>query len=110
MCERTCPDCGSDDHFHGFGMMGAYILCEGCGITLASRADPEAARTDLTEAEVEAWVADHSGVRPGAEAKDMARDTIWLGNAFKETPTPAVPEHGREVGIGSIQDDGQASE
>lgn len=62
-------------------MAGAYIMCNGCGLTLAVRADPEAARIDLSEDEAEAWALAHRGVRPGAEAKDPADDECWRGPA-----------------------------
>lgn len=95
MCERTCP-CGSTDHFEGFGMMGAYIVCNACGTTLACRADPEAARTDLTEAEVDAWVLANTGIRPGCEAKDPADDKLWRGKAlfapYQASPPEALPQ------------------
>lgn len=66
----------------GFGPAGAYIICAACGLCLACRADPEAARTDLTEEEAEAWARSNSGVRPGCEAKDPADDAIWRGTAI----------------------------
>lgn len=86
MCERTCPRCGSTEHFEGYGICGSYILCEGCGVTLAQRTTEEAANTDLTEAQAEAWAADGTWVLPGAEAKDPADDVLY-GRALTNPKT-----------------------
>lgn len=77
MCERTCPDCGSDDHFTGFGITGAYILCEGCGITLAARGDVDAAPLGMGDAQAQAWADERTWVLPGAEAKNPDDDAIY---------------------------------
>lgn len=84
MCERTCPACGSTAHADLFGIMGGYLACDGCGLTLAVRADIDAAPIDLTEDEAEAWALSHRGVRPGAEAKDPRDDDAWRGTYFAE--------------------------
>jgi hypothetical protein len=81
MCERTCPFCGSTEHFVGVGILGSYIDCEDCGATLAARADPEAASTDLTWDEAERWADENTFVIPGAEAKDPLDDRIWTPRA-----------------------------
>jgi len=77
MCERTCPRCGSTEHFEGYGIIGAYMLCEGCGVTLAQAADVSAAPTDLSESEAVAWAAERTFVLAGAEARNPAQDAIW---------------------------------
>lgn len=82
MCERTCPHCSSTKHIEGFGIIGAYLYCEGCGVTLAARADLSAARTDLTEEEAERWAAERTFVLPGAEAKDPKDDEIWTARTL----------------------------
>lgn len=78
MCERTCPRCGSDEHFSQYGLMGITISCE-CGAILAARFDEEAAPTN--EPDPEAYARARSGVRPGAEARDPADDEIFQGTA-----------------------------
>lgn len=75
MCDRTCPVCGSDDHFEGYGICGLYITCEGCGRTLAQRFDIEAVPTDCDDPE--AYAAARTFVLPGAEAVDPADDQIY---------------------------------
>lgn len=82
MCERTCPACRSTEHTDLFGMAGAYLVCNGCGATLAIRADLEAAPLHLSEDEAEAWALARRGVAPGAEASDPADDDQWRGPAF----------------------------
>jgi hypothetical protein len=77
MCQRTCPRCGSTDHFEGYGICGAYILCEGCSHTLAQRFDIAACPIDLTERQAEAYARKRTWVLPGAEAKDPADDAIF---------------------------------
>lgn len=75
MCQRTCPRCGSPEHFEGFGIVGSYILCEGCGETLAQRFDESAAPLDCQDPE--AYARERSFVLPGAEARDPADDAIF---------------------------------
>ena len=89
MCERTCPVCGSTEHHHMYGLSGTYIICGGkyrdprdaqlrdCGALLANRRDIDAAPTNLTETEAEAWQAAGSGVLIGAEARDPADDAMF---------------------------------
>jgi hypothetical protein len=85
MCERKCPKCQSTEHFEGFGMVGAYIVCDECGQLLAQRRDQAAAHTDLTEEQAEQWANDGSGVLIGAEAENPADDEFWGSNRFEIT-------------------------
>lgn len=82
MCERTCPRCGSTDHIESYGLIGAYIGCNDCPTILANHRDIEAAPTNLTEAEAEAWQQAGSGVLCGAEAADPADDEIFGPNRW----------------------------
>lgn len=75
MCERTCPNCGSTEHFEGDGITGHYIACAKCGLILAHRFDAEAAPIDCTDPQQ--YARERSGVLPGAEAKDPADDLIF---------------------------------
>lgn len=75
MCERTCPDCGSTDHFEQYGVVGFYIGCSQCAVILAWRADEEAAPLDC--ADPEDWARERRGVRPGAEARDPGDDEMF---------------------------------
>ena len=86
MCERTCPRCGDTEHFEGFGILGAYILCEGCGVTLAQSTDAAAARTDLTEEEAQAWADRRTWVLPGAEAKNPDHDRPYTPRSALSNP------------------------
>jgi hypothetical protein len=89
MCERKCPYCRSTEHFHSYGVVGIYIACCRCQMVLASRRDIEAARTDLTEEEAEAWQTAGSGVLKGAEAINPVDDEIYGPNRWTmESPAP----------------------
>ena len=81
MCDRTCPECGSNEHSLSYGVIGTYIICNDCCTILANAPDPEAANTNLSESEVKAWVKANSFVLPGAEAKDPKDDLLFLGGA-----------------------------
>lgn len=76
MCERTCPNCGSTEHFESYGLIGSYIVCD-CNTILALRRDIEAAPIDMTEEEAMQWVRSGSFVLKGAEAKDPADDEMF---------------------------------
>ena len=89
MCERTCPTtvfdqndkigrkCGSTDHIELYGLIGSHIVCNDCGTILANQRDIEAAPTNLTEAEANAWANAGTFVLPGAEAADPADDEFY---------------------------------
>lgn len=83
MCERICPACASKEHVDHYGMGGSSLICEGCGITLAIRADEAFAPIDLNDDEAEAWALARRGVLPGAEALNPADDEIWRGPALQ---------------------------
>jgi hypothetical protein len=72
MCERTCPACGSTDHFEQYGLIGIYIACAECLTILANRRDEGAAPLDLDSTQ---WAREGTFVLPGAEAIDPADDT-----------------------------------
>lgn len=71
MCERTCPECGSADHFEQYGLIGSYIACTQCLTILANRRDEEAAPLDV---DPEQWAREGTFVLPGAEADNPADD------------------------------------
>lgn len=92
MCERTCPYCGSIEHFAGYGLIGSFIVCDACGVLLANRRDADAAPVDLrTDEQVDAWVAAGSGVLTGAEAKDPADDEMFGPNRWPLAGAAEVP-------------------
>lgn len=74
MCERTCPDCGSTAHTEQYGVIGTYIVCDGCGLLLANRRDGQAAPLDRDPDE---WAREGTFIRPGAEAANPADDVIF---------------------------------
>lgn len=76
MCDRTCPVCGSTEHHHMYGLIGTYIMCD-CTALLANRRDIDAAPTDLSETDAEAWQRAGSGILIGAEARDPADDESY---------------------------------
>lgn len=76
MCERTCPKCGSSEHFSQYGLMGVTITCE-CNAILAVRFDEAAAPLDCDDPE--AYARARTGVRPGAEARDPSDDEFFQG-------------------------------
>jgi transcription initiation factor TFIIIB Brf1 subunit/transcription initiation factor TFIIB len=80
MCERTCPECGSTEHYEGYGLIGSYIVCAGCCTVLANRRDIDAAPIDMTEDQAGQWRRDGTFVLAGAEAKDPTDDDM-----FKDT-------------------------
>lgn len=71
MCERTCPACGSTDHFEQYGLIGTYIACGQCLTILANRRDEDAAPLDQ---DPEQWADEGTFVLAGAEAVDPADD------------------------------------
>lgn len=77
MCERTCPNCGSTEHYEQYGLIGTYIGCDKCGLILALRRDIEAAPIEMTEEQATKWVKAGSFVVLGAEAKDPADDELF---------------------------------
>lgn len=85
MCERTCPRCGDSEHFEGFGITGAYLLCEGCGVTLAQRGDVDAAPGNMNDEQAQAWADKQTWVLPGAEAKNPEHDALWTPTQPQDT-------------------------
>ena len=82
MCERTCPRCRSTDHIASNGIVGTSLVCSECFLILAMHYDREAVPLGVTDdAEIEAYAAARSGVRPGAEASDPADDEYFKGGA-----------------------------
>ena len=74
MCERSCPACGSTDHFVQYGLSGTYIACGECLTILANRRDEEAAPLD---SDPEVWADEGTFVLEGAEALDPADDVLF---------------------------------
>ena len=77
MCQRTCPNCHSQEHTVQYGLGGTAMYCDGCGVTLAFRADVEWAPISTTDDEADRWAAERTFILAGAEAKDPKDDKVW---------------------------------
>jgi hypothetical protein len=49
MSHLTCPKCGSNEHYQGYGLaagpLGSYTVCE-CGEILENKSDPAGERQE----------------------------------------------------------------